>query len=203
MAQIFASERPQQHRTKAAAPARAASGGTLDALRGAADASAATRDLAQLQAMAEPLQRQPVEEEEELQMKAKALPEGDALQRAPEEDEEPLQGKARNGSGLPDQLRAGVESLSGRDMGGVNVHYNSSRPAAVQAHAFAQGNDIHVAPGQERHLPHEAWHVVQQAEGRVAPTGEIAGQPVNDDAGLEREADVMGARAQQQGTRPA
>ena len=30
---------------------------------------------------------------------------------------------------------------------------------------------------------------------------ELAGQPLNDDAGLEREADTMGARAQQQGKR--
>jgi hypothetical protein len=134
------------------------------------------------------------EEEEELQMKP--------IQRASLEEEEPLQGKAiqraddrANNTGMPDGLKAGVESLSGQSLDGVRVHYNSEQPAAVQAHAFAQGNDIHVAPGQERHLPHEAWHVVQQAQGRVAPTTEVAGQPVNDDAGLEREADVMGHKA--------
>jgi hypothetical protein len=27
-------------------------------------------------------------------------------------------------------------------------------------------------PGQEQHLPHEAWHVVQQKQGRVKPTGQ-------------------------------
>jgi hypothetical protein len=133
-------------------------------------------------------------EEEELQMKQ--------IQRASIEEEEPLQGKAiqrageqANKTGMPDGLKAGVETLSGHSMDGVRVHYNSAQPAAVQAHAFAQGSDIHVAPGQERHLPHEAWHVVQQAQGRVAPTTEVAGQPVNDDAGLEREADVMGQKA--------
>ncbi|WP_243641967.1 DUF4157 domain-containing protein [Rhodovulum steppense] len=115
------------------------------------------------------------------------------------EEEEPLQGRSVAASGLPTQLRSGIENLSGRDMSGVRVHYNSDRPGAVQAHAFAQGSDIHVAPGQERHLPHEAWHVVQQAEGRVAATCEVAGQPVNDDAALEREADTMGARAIQEG----
>jgi hypothetical protein len=66
----------------------------------------------------------------------------------------------------------------------------------LNAHAYAQGSEIHVAPGQERHLPHEAWHVVQQAQGRVKPTMQMkAGVPVNDDAGLESEADVMGAKA--------
>jgi hypothetical protein len=45
-------------------------------------------------------------------------------------------------------------------------------------------------------LPHEAWHVVQQAQGRVKPTMQMKdGVPVNDDKGLEHEADVMGAKA--------
>ena len=71
----------------------------------------------------------------------------------------------------------------------------------MQAHAFAQGNQIHVAPGQEKHLPHEAWHVAQQKQGRVKPTTQMKGQiPVNDDKGLEHEADVMGAKALQKGT---
>ena len=70
-----------------------------------------------------------------------------------------------------------------------------NRPAAVQAHAYTQGTEIHIAPGQERHLPHEAWHVAQQMAGRVQPTTEISGMPVNDNAALEHEADVMGARA--------
>ncbi len=71
-------------------------------------------------------------------------------------------------------------------------------PAPAGAQAYAQGNDIHLGAGQEQHLPHEAWHVVQQAQGRVRPTMQMAGGvPVNDDAGLEREADVMGGRAVQ------
>ncbi len=52
----------------------------------------------------------------------------------------------------------------------VKVNYNSPKPAQLQAHAYAQGTDIHVSPGQEKHLPHEAWHVVQQKQGRVKPT---------------------------------
>ncbi|MEI8603567.1 DUF4157 domain-containing protein [Shewanella sp. PP-Sp27a-2] len=103
-----------------------------------------------------------------------------------------------NNTGLPNQLKTGIESLSGMSMDHVKVHYNSSQPAQLNAHAYAQGSNIHVAPGQEKHLPHEAWHVVQQAQGRVKPTMQMkAGVPVNDDVGLEREADVMGARALQ------
>jgi hypothetical protein len=98
--------------------------------------------------------------------------------------------------GLPDGLRDGIESLSGMDMSGVRVHRNSAQPAQLNALAYAQGSDIHLGPGQEQHLPHEAWHVVQQAQGRVPATRQLKeGVPINDDAGLETEADVMGARA--------
>lgn len=118
-----------------------------------------------------------------------------------EDDEDTTQGKfeapvqKKNLTGMPDNLKAGIEDLSGFSMDDVRVHYGSSKPAAVQAHAYTQGTDIHIAPGQERHLPHEAWHVAQQMAGRVEPTTEIGGMPVNDNAALEHEADVMGARA--------
>ena len=103
-----------------------------------------------------------------------------------------------NNTGLPDPLKSGIEALSGLSMDNVNVHYNSSQPAQLNALAYAKGTDIHIAPGQEQHLPHEAWHVVQQAQGRVKPTMQMkGGVPVNDDQSLEREADVMGARALQ------
>ena len=124
----------------------------------------------------------------------------EVVQREELDDEETLQGKFAtqmkpNHTGLPDNLKTGIEDLSGISMDDVQVHYNSSRPASVQAHAYTQGADIHVAPGQEQHLAHEAWHVVQQKQGRVEPTLEIGGLPVNDNVGLEQEADTMGARA--------
>jgi|GEM_PF-5382157 len=105
-----------------------------------------------------------------------------------------------NNTGLPDNLKSGIENLSGISMDHVKVHYNSSKPAQLQAHAYAQGNEIHLAAGQEKHLPHEAWHVVQQAQGRVKPTMQMKGNvQVNDNTGLEKEADVMGSKAQAQG----
>jgi len=104
--------------------------------------------------------------------------------------------KKSNNTGLPDNLKSGIESLSGHSMDDVNVHYNSSKPAQLNAHAFAQGTDIHLASGAEQHLPHEAWHVVQQKQGRVQPTRQMKGKiDINDNEGLEREADVMGERA--------
>lgn len=149
------------------------------------------------------IQQAGLEEEEPLQGKF-AL-----VQRAGLEEEEPLQGKftpaavsqrqadSSNNTGMPDQLKSGIESLSGYAMDDVKVHYNSAKPAAMQAHAYAQGTDIHIAPGQERHLPHEAWHVVQQKQGRVQATTQLKGEAINDDPGLEHEADVMGAKALQ------
>ena len=100
-----------------------------------------------------------------------------------------------NNTGLPDDLKNGIESLSGYSLDNVRVHYNSPKPATVQALAYTQGTDIHVAPGQEHALPHEAWHVTQQMAGRVTPTTNIGGMPMNDNAALEHEADVMGEKA--------
>ena len=149
------------------------------------------------------LQReQGLEDEELLQGKF------ETLQRQPEEElmqgkfSAPLQRQAENKpasnrTGLPENLKSGIESLSGMDISDVRVHYNSPKPAQLNAHAYAQGSDIHLASGQEKHLPHEAWHTVQQRQGRVQPTMEMGGEKINDDAGLEHEADVMGDKALQ------
>lgn len=140
-------------------------------------------------------------EEEELQGKFDGPPQRQGL-----EEEELLQGRfaeplqraaeaAPNRTGMPDKLKRGIESLSGMDMSDLRVHYNSPKPAQLNAQAYAQGSNIHLAPGQERHLPHEAWHTVQQRQGRVTPTMTLNGEKINDDAGLEKEADVMGDKA--------
>lgn len=121
--------------------------------------------------------------------------------QTPSAEEAPIQAKfetsprTENRTGLPDNLKAGIENLSGMAMDDVRVHYNSSAPAKVQALAFTQGTNIHVAPNQEKHLPHEAWHVVQQKQGRVRPTGEFEKTSINDDPVLESEADRMGSSA--------
>ncbi|MFS0724392.1 DUF4157 domain-containing protein [Paenibacillus sp. 1P07SE] len=108
----------------------------------------------------------------------------------------PLQRKAKD-NGLPAPLKSGIESLSGISMDDVNVHYNSPKPDQLNAAAYAHGTDIHLGAGQEQHLPHEAWHIVQQAQGRVRPTAQLKEMAVNEDPQLEREADVMGSRIAQ------
>jgi len=74
---------------------------------------------------------------------------------------------------LPGNLKNGIEALSGHSMDDVKVHHNSAKPAQLNAQAYAQGTDIHLASGQEENLPHEAWHVVQQKQGRVKASTQI------------------------------
>ena len=174
----------------------------------------AAHRVSQLQQVAEAAQRMP--EEDEL-MKGRFesdrnLMATEAIQCAGLEDEDLLQGKFNqtshgksanvsqrkpNATGLPDHLKTGMETLSGSSLDHVKVHYNSAKPAAVNAHAYAQGSDIHLASGQEQHLPHELGHIVQQMQGRVKPTVSVNGVQVNDDAALESEATQMGEAALQ------
>jgi hypothetical protein len=101
---------------------------------------------------------------------------------------------AENQTGLPDGLKSGIERLAGLSLDDVRVHYGSPHMDGLAARAFTQGSDIHVGAGEQRHLGHEAWHIVQQKQGRVRPTRQAAGLPINDDAGLEAEADAMSSR---------
>lgn len=115
-----------------------------------------------------------------------------------------------NHTGLPDQLKEGMENISGYSLDDVKVHYNSSKPVQLNAQAYAQGTDIHLASGQAHHLPHETWHVIQQKQGRVKPTTQVQaktsqdkqvitnpGIAINNDPKLEKEADDMGNKVMQ------
>jgi|GEM_PF-1260357 uncharacterized protein (TIGR02594 family) len=102
--------------------------------------------------------------------------------------------------GMPGDLVGGFAQTTGHDLSNVQVHYNSNAPSQVGALAYAQGNDIHLGPGQEQHLAHEAAHVVQQREGRVQANTSVNGMAVNDSKSLESEADSMGAKAAQMKT---
>jgi len=109
--------------------------------------------------------------------------------------------RGNNSNGLPFQLKSSMESMSGISLDAVKVHRNSNQPAQLKAHAFAQGNDIHLGPGQEKHLPHEAWHIVQQKQNRVEASAQTPnGININDSSALENEADEMGAKATSKNT---
>ncbi|WP_438031071.1 eCIS core domain-containing protein [Sorangium sp. So ce233] len=114
-------------------------------------------------------------------------------------------GRGVNSTGIPSPVKAKMEAAFGADFSGVRVHPSSSRAVALGALAYTQGSEIHVAPGQwapetrqgQELLGHELAHVVQQREGRVQATAQYKGVALNDEAGLEAEADAMGARAAQ------
>ncbi|MBO9701893.1 MAG: DUF4157 domain-containing protein [Sporocytophaga sp.] len=106
---------------------------------------------------------------------------------------------------MPQLVQRKMESSFGQDFSDVNIHKNSVQSIEINAHAFTQGNDIHFAPGQynpesqqgQELLGHELTHVVQQRSGIVNPTTQMRGVGINNDIGLEKEADDMGKLAAQ------
>lgn len=108
-----------------------------------------------------------------------------------------------SGGGLPNDMRSSMEQMSGMDLSDIKVHKNSGEPQKVGALAYAQGSNIHLGPGQDQHLAHEAWHTVQQKQGRVSANTTVNGAGVNDQSHLENEADAMGAKAMQMKANPS
>lgn len=105
---------------------------------------------------------------------------------------------APNLTGIPGATKTRFENLSGFSFDDVRVHYNSGKPAQLQALAYTQGNQVHVAPGQEKHLAHELGRVIQQKQVRVRPTTNVGGVTVNDAPEFEREADHISSMPVQQ-----
>lgn len=107
-----------------------------------------------------------------------------------------------NLTGIPTQMKLDFERRSELSFDDVRVHYNSDKPAQLRALAYTQGTQVHIGPGQERHLPHELGHVVQQKLGLVRPTVRIGNVPINDDPNLERGADTVGGTILKPGNAP-
>ena len=104
--------------------------------------------------------------------------------------------KKENKTGLPDNLKSGIENLSGISIDAVTIYYNIDQPAQLNSLAYAKGTEIHRSTTQEIHLPHEAWHVVQQQQGRVKATMQLKDNVIiPTESALEKEADIMGMKA--------
>lgn len=101
-----------------------------------------------------------------------------------------------NLTGIPTQMKLELERHSGLSFDDVRVHYNSDKPARLQALAYTQGTQVYMGPGQERYLPHELGHVVQQKRGLVRPTRFLNGVALNDSPALEAMADAAFSRPQ-------
>lgn len=131
-----------------------------------------------------------------------------AKQRPIQAKQQPIQAKQRpvqrntgssssGGNTNEAQVKANVSALMGTDVSDAKVHYNSNKPAQLQAEATAQGNQVHIAPGKEQHLGHELTHIAQQKQGRVQANFQANnGVGINNDPKLEKEADNIGAQAQ-------
>jgi hypothetical protein len=117
---------------------------------------------------------------------------------------DPAAGAAQAGAGapLPAGVRSKMEGSFGADFSDVRVH-QGGKAEAIGAHAYAEGANLHFAPGQydpasargQELLGHELAHVVQQRSGKVAAPLQAKGAPIVEDASLEGEADAVGARA--------
>lgn len=136
--------------------------------------------------------------------KKPAAMKAETSQFADDKKKKPASMKAESSSPnkMPEHVQHKMESSMGADFSDVNIHVGS-KASSVGALAYTQGNDIHFAQGKfnpntqsgQSLLGHELAHVVQQRAGRVKATTSVNGLPVNDDRSLEKEADVMGAKA--------
>jgi hypothetical protein len=147
------------------------------------------------------------QEEEEVQMKRGPV----QMMESPEVEEEEVQmkvgsGNANNiahsetsGNQMPQAVKGKMEAAFNADFSNVKIH-EGDKAASMGALAYAQGEDIHFAPGMynpnstsgQELIGHELAHVVQQREGRVKGTKQAKGLSVNDDPALENEADELG-----------
>lgn len=77
---------------------------------------------------------------------------------------------------LPPSIKHQLEVQFGHDLSGVQFR-ESHNPTLIGAEAYAQGNEIHFAPGKFQPLEpsgfkllsHELKHVIQQRQGIVLP----------------------------------
>ncbi|MCD6066928.1 MAG: hypothetical protein K0S33_1754 [Bacteroidetes bacterium] len=138
---------------------------------------------------------------------AKSLPAKGSLQLKGDDEQQETetlssQKSAVNGK-LPADVQMKMESSFGQDFSSVNIHANSGKASSLGALAYTQGQDIHFASGKyepgskkgQELIGHELTHVVQQQQGRVQATTSQKGVNINDDIGLETEADMLGNKA--------
>jgi hypothetical protein len=77
--------------------------------------------------------------------------------------------KKENSTSLPVNLNAGNANLSGYSMEDMKNHGNCDKPAQFIAAGYEKGTAIHLASGQDKSLPHKAWHVRPQKPARESP----------------------------------
>ncbi|WP_298420672.1 DUF4157 domain-containing protein [uncultured Kordia sp.] len=125
-------------------------------------------------------------------------PKGDSNSFAPPKT------SGKQNKSLPAKLQSNMESSLGHDFSNVGIHTNSQKAVQMKARAFTQSEQIHFAPGEfnpsstsgQNLIGHEFTHIAQQRAGIVKPTKALKkGVMINDDRGLESEADNFGRKA--------
>ncbi|QHI34913.1 hypothetical protein IMCC3317_02580 [Kordia antarctica] len=116
----------------------------------------------------------------------------------------PPKSSGKSNKSLPSKLQSNMESSLGHDFSNVGIHTNSEKAVQMNARAFTQGEQVHFAPGEfnpsstsgKNLIGHEFTHVAQQRAGVVKPTKVLQkGVAINDNKGLESEADNFGQKA--------
>jgi hypothetical protein len=108
-----------------------------------------------------------------------------------------------NGQPLINTTRRSMEQIFGVDFSNVRIHADTQSDylnQTLQAQAFTTGQDIFFKQSVYKPesslgralIAHELTHVVQQHQGKVRATTQVAGVPVNDDPSLEQAGDRMG-----------
>lgn len=119
----------------------------------------------------------------------------DAFQPAAQLQNESVNGISHSENNAVKELSGGKVDLHESGAKVETTSSSDSRLKSVGARSMAvQGQAI---VGDSRDRGHEIWHLAQQEMGQVQPTTEINGTPVNDDKGLENDADVKGAKIMQ------
>ena len=101
----------------------------------------------------------------------------------PRDDDNPVQRESapaqrkENNTGMPDNLKVGVENLSGLAMDDVRVHYNSAKPARLRALAYTQGTNI--TSGRDGKTPRSRG-VARRAAGAGARSADDANEGCGD-----------------------
>jgi hypothetical protein len=104
---------------------------------------------------------------------------------------------------LNPDVQAKMENSMQTDFSDVNIVENSSKATQMNAEAFAQGREVHFAPGKfdqssqkgQELIGHEFGHLKQNEKSPVQANTKMNGVPVNNDPALENEADQMGKKA--------
>ncbi len=104
---------------------------------------------------------------------------------------------------LPEDFQTKMESSFGEDFSNVKINKDSKDANELDALAFTQGNNIHFKNGEfdssskngQELIAHELSHVVQQRHRDIGTTHKENNYDVNDNEGLEKEADINAKKA--------